>query len=78
MSFFIQDLDLKFHSFLGFFQHGSGFSVKAIMPLNILVSNSTIVTVISKVSHTWIIFGNLTKTNGANIGFRSNSRDWLF
>ena len=28
--FFIQDLHLKFHSFLGF-QHGSGSSVKAIM-----------------------------------------------
>ena len=30
MSFFIQDLHLNFHSFLGF-QHGSGSSVKAIM-----------------------------------------------
>ena len=32
MSFFIQDLHLKFHSFLGF-QHGSGSSVKVIMRL---------------------------------------------
>ena len=32
-SFFIQDLHLKFHSFLGFW-HGSGSSVKAIMPLS--------------------------------------------
>ena len=33
MSFFIQDLHLNFHSFLGF-RHGSGSSVKAIMPLS--------------------------------------------
>ena len=33
MSFFIQDLQLNFHSFLGF-QHGSGLSIKAIMPLS--------------------------------------------
>ena len=33
MSFFIQDLDLKFHSFLGF-QYGSGSSVKVIMLLS--------------------------------------------
>ena len=33
MSFFIQDLHLNFHSFLGF-QHGSGSSVKAIMRLS--------------------------------------------
>ena len=32
MSFFIQDLHFNFHSFLGF-QHGSGSSVKTIMPL---------------------------------------------
>ena len=32
MSFFIQDLHLNFHSFLGF-QHGSGPSVQAIMRL---------------------------------------------
>ena len=32
MSFFIQDLHLNFHSFLGF-QHGSGSSVKVIMRL---------------------------------------------
>ena len=32
MSFFIEYLHLKFHSLLGF-QHGSGPSVKAIMPL---------------------------------------------
>ena len=32
MGFFIQDLHINFHSFLGF-QHGSGSSVKAIMPL---------------------------------------------
>ena len=31
--FFIQDLHFNFHSFLGF-QHGSGSSVKAIMPLS--------------------------------------------
>ena len=31
MSFFIQDLHLKVHSFLGF-QRGSGSSVKAVMP----------------------------------------------
>ena len=31
--FFIQDLHLNFHSFLGF-QHGSGSSVKAIMLLS--------------------------------------------
>ena len=64
MSFFIQDLHLNFHSFLGF-QHGSGSSVREIMPLSatlplaiglnfFLVSNSIIV--IFKVSHTWIIF----------------------
>ena len=34
MSFFIQDLHLNFHSFLGLFQHGSGSSAKAIMPLS--------------------------------------------
>ena len=34
--FFIQDFHLNFHSFLGF-QHGSGFSVKAIMLLLPLV-----------------------------------------
>ena len=33
MSFFIQDLHLNFHFFLGF-QHGSGSSVKVIMPLS--------------------------------------------
>ena len=33
MTFFIQDLHLNFHSFLGF-QRGSGSSVKAIMPLS--------------------------------------------
>ena len=33
MSFFIQDLHLNFHSFLGF-QHGSGASVKTIMLLS--------------------------------------------
>ena len=33
MSFFIQDLHLNFHSFLGF-QHGSDLSVKAIMQLS--------------------------------------------
>ena len=33
MSFFIQDLHLNFHYFLGF-QHGSGSSVKAIMLLS--------------------------------------------
>ena len=33
MSFFIQDLDLKCHSFLGF-QNGSGSSVKAIVLLS--------------------------------------------
>ena len=53
MSFFIQDLHLNFRSFLGFFQHGSGSSVKAIMSNisnittsnwfeNFLVSNSII------------------------------------
>ena len=31
--FFIQDLHLNLHSFLGF-QHGSGSSIKAIMPLS--------------------------------------------
>ena len=31
--FFIQDLHLNFHSFLGF-QHGNGSSIKAIMPLS--------------------------------------------
>ena len=31
--FFIQDLHLNFHSFLGF-EHGSGLSVKATMPLS--------------------------------------------
>ena len=64
--FFIQDLHLHFHSFLGF-RHGSGSSIKAIMPLSATlplaiglkcfwfrISNSIIVT--SKVSHTWIIF----------------------
>ena len=62
MRFFIQDLNLDFHSFLGF-ENGSGSSIKAIMPLSatlrlaialvFLVCNSI---VISKVSHTWIIF----------------------
>ena len=33
MSFFVQELHLNFHSVLGF-QHGSGSSVKAIMPLS--------------------------------------------
>ena len=33
MSFFIQDLQLNFHSFLGF-QHGSGSLIKAIMSLS--------------------------------------------
>ena len=63
--FFIQDLHLHFHSFLGF-RHGSGSSVKAIMPLSATlplaiglkyfwfrISNSI---AISKVSRTWIIF----------------------
>ena len=31
--FFIQNLHLNFYSFLGFFQHGSGSSAKAITPL---------------------------------------------
>ena len=64
MSFFIQDLHLNFHSFLGF-QHGSGSSVKAIMPRSaslplvtglkcFLVSNS--INVILKVNHAWLIF----------------------
>ena len=58
MSFFIQDLHLNFHSFLGL-QHGSGSSIKGIMllsaalplpiGLNLLVCNS--INVISKVSH---------------------------
>ena len=34
MRFFIQDLHLNFHSFLGFFQQGSDSSAKAIMPLS--------------------------------------------
>ena len=33
MSFLVQDLLLNFHSFLGF-QHGSGSSVKTVMPLS--------------------------------------------
>ena len=33
MSFFVQDLHVNFHAFLGF-QHGSGSSVKAIMLLS--------------------------------------------
>ena len=33
MSFFIQNLQLNFHSFLGF-QHGSGSSIKAIVLLS--------------------------------------------
>ena len=37
MSFFIQDLHLNSHSFLGF-QYGSGFSVKANMPLSATLS----------------------------------------
>ena len=62
MTFIIQDLHLNFHTFLGF-QHEGCSSIKAIMPLsatlplavglNYLVCNSI---VISKVSHTWIIF----------------------
>ena len=62
MSFFIQDLHLNFH-FLGEgFQYGKGLSIKAIMPLSVilplaiglifLVCNTI---VISRVSHTWII-----------------------
>ena len=35
--FFVQDLHLNFYSFLGF-QHGSGSSVKAIMPLSVTLS----------------------------------------
>ena len=31
--FFVQDIQLNFHSFLGF-QHGNGSSIKAIMPLS--------------------------------------------
>ena len=64
MSFLFKILHLKFHSFLGF-QHGSGISMKAIIPLsatlplsigsNFLVCNSI---AISKVSHTWIFFLN--------------------
>ena len=33
MNFFIQDLHLNFHSFLGF-RNGSGSSVKAVIPLS--------------------------------------------
>ena len=38
--FFVQDIQLNFHSFLGF-QHGNGSSIKAIMPLsaNITISD---------------------------------------
>ena len=60
--FVIQDLHLNFHSFLGF-QHESGLSVKAIMPLSatlpltlVIFLISINIIVISKVSHTWIIF----------------------
>ena len=58
MSFFIQDLHLKFHSFLGF-QHGSGSSVKAItllLPLLIGLKCFCFITAIPKLNHTWIIF----------------------
>ena len=57
MSIFIQDLHLNFHSFLGF-RHGSGSSVKAIMPL----SATWPLTIGLKcfwfliVNRTWIIF----------------------
>ena len=58
MSFFIQDLHLNSHSFLGF-QYGSVPSVQATITLSdwfkmFLVSNSIIF--IPKVNHTWIIF----------------------
>ena len=36
MRFFIQDLHLNFHSVLGF-RHGSGSSVKAIIPLSAIL-----------------------------------------
>ena len=61
MSFFIQDLHLNFHSFLGFW-HGSGSSVKRIMPLSATLPLTIglkcfwFLIVIFKVNHTWIIF----------------------
>ena len=62
MSFFIQDLHLNFRSFLGLFQHGSGSSVKAIMPLSVTLPLAIglkifwFLIALSKVSNTWIIF----------------------
>ena len=59
LSFFLQDLHLNFHTFLGF-QHGSGnHATISNITINdwfemILVSNSIIV--IPKANHTWIIF----------------------
>ena len=60
--FFIQDLHLNSHSFLGF-QHGNGSSVKAITISNITISDwfemflfSNSIIVIPKVNHTWVIF----------------------
>ena len=61
MSFFIQDLHLNFHSFLGF-RHGSGSSVKRIMPLTATLPLAIgwkcfwFLIVIFKVNPTWIIF----------------------
>ena len=37
--FFIQDLHLNFHSFLGF-QHGNGFPNKAVMPLSVTLPSA--------------------------------------
>ena len=63
MSFFIQYLHLNFHSFSAY-QHGSGSSVKAVMPLSVTLPLVIglfffwflIAIAISKSSHTWISF----------------------
>ena len=63
MSFFIQDFRLNFHSSFAF-QHRSGSSVKAIMPLSATLTLAIglkcfwflMAFVIPKDNHTWIIF----------------------
>ena len=62
MSFFIQDLDLNFHSFLGF-QRGSGSSIKGIMLLSGTLALAIglkffwfLIALLLYQSHTWVIF----------------------
>ena len=60
--FFYSRFTFKLSFFLGFFQHGSGSSVKAIMPLSVTLPLAIglkifwFLIALSKVSNTWIIF----------------------